>query len=282
MNDLENKILRVRGKKLNLSRPAVMGILNTTPDSFSDGGQFVTKQKAIDRIEEMIGQGSLIIDVGGESTRPGADPVSEETEAQRVIPVLEQAISRFPDTFFSVDTTKYSVAKLALEAGAHIVNDVSGLRKEPQLAELCAEYSAGYILMHSLKDPKTMQEDPDYDSVVCDIMQFLLDQSKKLKAKGVASIIVDPGIGFGKTTEHNLRIIKELKKFSTLGYPVLLGASRKSMIGNVLNKRSVDGRLAGTIAAHYHGLINGAAILRAHDVQEAADSVEMFCRITES
>lgn len=282
MNDLENKILRVRGKKLNLSRPAVMGILNTTPDSFSDGGQFLTQQKAIDRIDEMIGQGSLIIDIGGESTRPGADPVSEETEARRVIPVLEQAISRFPDTFFSVDTTKYSVAKLALEAGAHIVNDVSGLRKEPQLAELCAEYSAGYILMHSLKDPKTMQEDPDYDSVVCDIMQFLLDQSKKLKAKGVGSIIVDPGIGFGKTTEHNLRIIKELKKFSTLGYPVLLGASRKSMIGNVLNKRSVDGRLAGTIAAHYHGLINGAAILRVHDVQEAADSVEMFCRITES
>lgn len=265
-----------------MERPVVMGILNITPDSFSDGGQFVTLNKAIARIEEMIEKGATIIDVGGESTRPGADPVPAKTEAKRVIPVLEKAIPLFPDAFFSVDTTKYSVAKQALEAGAHIVNDVSGLRKEPKLADLCAGYNAGYILMHSLKNPKTMQENPNYNDVAGDILEFLTHQTEKLKKKGVNSIIVDPGIGFGKTTEHNLSIIKELKKFSTLGYPVLLGASRKSMIGNVLNRRSVDGRLAGTIAAHYHGLINGAAILRVHDVQEAADSVEMFCRITES
>jgi len=279
---LKNRTLIVRDKQLNLERPAVMGILNTTPDSFSDGGRFDTLSKALQRTEEMISLGADIIDVGGESTRPGADPVLEETETERVIPVLQKAVKRFPNTLFSVDTTKYAVARQALEAGAHIINDVSGLRKEPKLAGLCAEYKAGYILMHSLKDPKTMQNEPEYDSVVCDILEFLLNQTKSLREQGVSSIIVDPGIGFGKTTEHNLRIIKELKKFSTLGYPVMLGASRKSMIGNVLNKRPVDGRFAGTIAAHYHGLMNGANILRVHDVEAAADSVELFCRISDS
>jgi len=282
MNTLTNKVLAIRGKTLNLDRPVVMGILNTTPDSFSDGGRFDTLSKALQRVEEMIAQGAEIIDVGGESTRPGAEPVSEETEAERVVPVLKEALSRFPNTFFSVDTTKYSVANQALEAGAHIINDVSGLRKELRLADLCASFNAGYILMHSLKDPKTMQNNPEYDSVVCDILEFLLNQTKKLKKEGVSSIIVDPGIGFGKTTEHNLRIIKELKKFSTLGYPVMLGASRKSMIGNVLNNRPVDGRLAGTLAVHYHGLMGGANILRVHDVEAAADTVEIFCRISDS
>lgn len=282
MDHSKHSVLILRDKKLNLSRPVVMGILNTTPDSFSDGGQFNSLDKALRRTEEMISRGADIIDVGGESTRPGADPVSEETEAERVIPVLQEAIPRFPDTLFSIDTTKYSIARKALEAGAQIVNDVSGLRKEPKLADLCAEYNAGYVLMHSLKDPKTMQNDPRYDSVIHDILKFFENQIKELKKKGVSSIIVDPGIGFGKTTEHNLRIIKELKKFSTLGYPVMLGASRKSMIGNVLNNRPVDGRLAGTIAAHYHGLINGAGILRVHDVEAASDSVELFCRISNS
>ena len=279
---MKNRTLILRGKRLELERPVVMGILNTTPDSFSDGGRYDSLSKALQRTEEMISLGADIIDVGGESTRPGADPVSEETETERVIPVIERAVTRFPNTFFSVDTTKYSVARYALEAGAHIINDVSGLRKEPKLAALCAEHNAGYILMHSLKDPKTMQNDPEYDSVVYDILEFLMNQTKILTKQGVSSIIVDPGIGFGKTTEHNLRIIKELKKFSTLGYPVMLGASRKSVIGNVLNKRPVDGRLAGTIAAHYHGLMNGASILRVHDVEAAADSVELFCRISDS
>lgn len=282
MNTLTNKVLAIRGKTLDLERPVVMGILNTTPDSFSDGGRFDTLSKALQRIEEMIAQGAEIIDVGGESTRPGAEPVSEETEAERVVPVLKEALSRFPNTFFSVDTTKYSVARQSLDTGAHIINDVSGLRKQPKLADLCASFNAGYILMHSLKDPKTMQNNPEYDSVICDILDFLLNQTKKLKKQGVSSIIVDPGIGFGKTTEHNLRIIKELKKFSTLGYPVMLGASRKSMIGNVLNNRPVDGRLAGTLAVHYHGLMSGANILRVHDVEAAADTVELFCRISDS
>lgn len=277
-----NTILEVRGKKLDLTKPAVMGILNTTPDSFSDGGRFDTFSKALKRTEEMIDEGARIIDVGGESTRPGAEPVSEKTEILRVIPVLKEALSSFPDTIFSVDTTKYSVAKQALEAGAHLINDVSGLRKEPRLADLCAEYNAGYILMHSLKDPKTMQKDPRYESVAGDILKYLKNGTEKLKKKGVASIVIDPGIGFGKTTVHNLRIIKELKKFSTLGYPVLLGASRKSMIGNVLNNRPTEGRLAGTIAVHYHGLMNGARILRVHDVEEASDSIEMFNRISGS
>lgn len=269
-------ILRIRNKKLDLSTPKVMGILNVTPDSFSDGGEFNHKQTALQRIEEMILQGAEIVDIGGESTRPGSDPVSVDEEASRVLPVLKVAIERFQDTLFSVDTTKYDVARSALEAGAHIINDVSGLQKEPRFAELCAEFNAGYVLMHSQGDPKTMQNNPEYRDVISDITGFLGRQIEFLEKKGVVSVFVDPGIGFGKTLQHNLKIISGLHKFTKFGYPVLMGASRKSMIGKILEDRPADGRLAGTLAVHYHSLLNGAKILRVHDVQEASDSIQVF------
>lgn len=253
-----------------------MGILNVTPDSFSDGGEYNHKQAALQRIEEMILQGAEIVDIGGESTRPGSDPVSVDEEASRVLPVLKVAIDRFQDTFFSVDTTKYDVARPALEAGAHIINDVSGLQKEPRFAELCAEFNAGYVLMHSQGDPKTMQNSPEYRDVVSDITDFLCRQIETLEKKGIVSVFVDPGIGFGKTLQHNLKIISGLHKFTKFGYPVLMGASRKSMIGKILEDRPADGRLAGTLAVHYHSLLNGAKILRVHDVQEASDSIQVF------
>ncbi len=253
-----------------------MGILNVTPDSFSDGGEYTDTEKALIRIEAMIAEGAEIIDVGGESTRPGSNPVSEEEEIKRTIPVLVQALERFPDVIFSIDTTKYGVAKKALEAGVHIVNDVSGLKKEPRLAELCASYGAGYVLMHSQGDPKTMQLNPQYNDVIDEITTFFKEGIEALKQAGVESIILDPGIGFGKTLQHNCSIVAGLKKFSNFGYPLLMGASRKSMIGQILNNRPVDGRLAGTIAVHYHSLLQGASILRVHDVQEAADSIKVY------
>lgn len=252
-----------------------MGILNVTPDSFSDGGRYTDMNRAMDRIHIMQKNGAEIIDVGGESTRPGSDPVSVQEEMDRVIPVLEKAIPIFSKAQFSIDTTKREVAKKALELGVSFVNDVSGL-KDPALADLCAEYNATYILMHSQGDPKDMQKDPQYDDVVADLLAFFEDKLTRLQELGVQKVILDPGIGFGKTLEHNLKLIAHLKEFQKFGFPVLVGASRKSMIGKILDSQPADERLIGTIALHYHALVNGASILRVHDVKEASDSIRIF------
>jgi dihydropteroate synthase len=275
VNGRMNKI-ELRDTILNLERPVVMGILNLTPDSFYDGGKFSETNRAVDRIGSMIADGAAIIDIGGESTRPGSEPVSEEIEINRVIPIFEKAVPVFRDTIFSVDTTKYEVAKMALEAGAHIVNDVSGLRKEPEIANLCGQYHAGYVLMHSIGDPKTMQNNPVYKNLIIEIETFFINSISKLKEAGVKSIFLDPGFGFGKTLVHNLKLVKEMQSFLKFGYPVMAGASRKSMIGTILDGRIADDRLAGTIALHYHCMMNGARLLRVHDVKEAADSIKIF------
>lgn len=279
-NTPENYSLTIRDKTLDLSSPKIMGILNATPDSFSDGGNFNEVEAALGRIGLMISQGAHIIDIGGESTRPGSEPVTEQEELDRVLPILEKAIPQFPDTFFSIDTTKYRVAEEALKLGTHFINDVSGLQKEPRFLELCVQYNAGYIMMHSQDDPKTMQEDPTYENVVSDIKQFLRTRIDKAKEKGLKHIIIDPGIGFGKTLEHNLKLIANLQEFQDLECPILVGASRKSMIGQILNDRPVDDRLTGTVAVHYHAMMNGANIIRVHDVKEAHDSVQVFNAIS--
>ena len=268
--------IKLRDVFLNLEKPAVMGVLNLTPDSFYDGGKYLADDRAIGQIDKMVAEGASIIDIGGESTRPGSDPVPVEIEMNRVIPLLKHAVREFPGTLFSVDTTKYEVAKEALESGVHIINDVSGLRKVPGFAELCTQYQAGYVLMHSIATPKTMQNAPVYKNIVAEMETFFRNGISKLIETGVKSIILDPGFGFGKTLAHNLELVKEMHSFLKLGYPVLAGASRKSMIGAVLNGRASEERLAGTIALHYHCLVNGARILRVHDVKEAADSIEIF------
>lgn len=272
--------VQIRDKILDLSTPKIMGVLNVTPDSFSDGGLFNDPDSALGHIGLMVEQGASIIDVGGESTRPGSDPVTDEEELSRVIPILERAVPEFPETIFSIDTTKYRVAKEALGLNVQIVNDISGLQKEPRLAGLCAEYGAGYILMHSRGDPKTMQEDPVYENVVEDIIDFFEKQSALARGEGVTNIILDPGIGFGKTLEHNLKILSHLDKFTDLRYPLMIGASRKSMLGKLLNEKEVNERLTATIAVHYHAMMKGAKIIRVHDVKAANDSILVYNAIT--
>ncbi|MDI6400468.1 dihydropteroate synthase [Balneolaceae bacterium ANBcel3] len=280
----DNKRFVLSGKALAVSTPAIMGILNVTPDSFSDGGRFQQEKEALEHIERMATEGAHIIDIGGESTRPGAVPVSEEEEASRVVPVIRDAARHFPEVLLSVDTTKYSVAKKALDAGADIVNDISGLRFEPRLAELCAEYQAILVIMHSIGNPQTMQNQPFYSDLIKEIVTFFHEKVDQAAGCGVKQIILDPGIGFGKTVEHNLKIIGDLRAFTEFGYPVLAGASRKSFIGHVLagqnGPREVGNRLQGTLAAHYHALMNGASILRVHDVREASDMVKMYSAIS--
>lgn len=277
----KSPVLQLRDKQLDLSEPKIMGILNVTPDSFSDGGEFNEVESALGRIGLMISQGAAIIDIGGESTRPGSEPVTEREELGRVIPVLDKALSQFPDTFFSIDTTKFAVAKKALERGVHFVNDISGGQKEPRLAQLSAKHKAGYILMHSQGNPKTMQQDPTYDNVVQDIRGFFKSQIKRAEKAGVKSLILDPGIGFGKTQEHNIEILKNIEKFRDLGYPLLVGASRKSMIGRILNDRDVSDRVIGTVAVHYSAMLKGANIIRVHDVKEAKDSILVYKALAE-
>lgn len=265
---------------IRVSKPLVMGVLNVTPDSFSDGGLYQDPSNALQRIEEMLDEGADIIDVGGESTRPGSDVVPAEEERRRVEPVIRLAAQRFPDAYFSIDSMKASVVRAALDAGAHIVNDVSGLQKDPEKADYTAEFGASLIIMHAQGTPKTMQQNPQYDDIIAEISDFLKSQAGLAAERGVSRerIILDPGIGFGKTLKHNLMLFKHLDAITRLGYPVLMGASRKSMIAKLLNGRGVenDGRLAATLALHYDALCKGAAIIRVHDVQQATDSIRIF------
>lgn len=268
--------LHARGKTLDLSRPRVMGILNITPDSFSDGGLFLDPDRAISHVRDMIAQGADIIDIGGESTRPGSDPVPPDQELKRVLPVLEMIRRQFPDVLISVDTTKSEVAGPCLDSGADIINDVSGLQNDPLIATLCGQYDAGLVIMHSKGDPKTMQTNPEYDDVVEEVYTFLKKQTHIAQKAGICDLIVDPGIGFGKTLDHNLSLLAHLNRFSDMGYPVLIGASRKSLIQKLIANRPTDERLPATLAIHYDALMRGASILRVHDVKETVDTVLFF------
>ncbi len=248
-------------------RTLIMGILNVTPDSFSDGGLFYNKDRAMEQVRKMIDAGADIIDVGGESTRPFSDPVPLEEELKRTIPVIKDIRSIYPTIPISIDTTKAEVAKQAIEAGADIVNDVSALRFDEKMADVVSDAGVPVVLMHMLGTPKTMQENPSYRSLLSEIIAFLEERISYAVEKGIEfeQIIVDPGIGFGKTADHNLQIIKNLHFMHTLERPVLLGASRKRFIGAVLN-RPPEKREIGTSVVNTVGILNGAHIIRVHDV----------------
>jgi dihydropteroate synthase len=266
---------RTARRAFDLERPVLMGVLNVTPDSFSDGGRFLGQAEAVGRLEEMQAGGADIIDIGGESTRPGASPVSEEEELRRVMPAVEAAAGQL-DLPVSIDTTKSGVARAALDVGAEVINDISGLRFDAELAELAAASGAGLVLMHIRGEPRTMQLDVHYDDLMGEIVGELRESTERALAAGCQAeqLVVDPGIGFGKTAEHNLQVINELGDLVELGYPVLIGPSRKSFIGKTLGL-DVGERLEATIATCVVGLLRGARIFRVHDVTEARRALDM-------
>lgn len=254
-------------------RTYVMGILNVTPDSFSDGGKYFSLDLAIEHAVKMVEDGADIIDIGGESTRPGSEPVPLEEELRRVIPVIKEVVKRV-DVPISIDTYKSEVAKQALDNGASIVNDISGLRFDEKMVDVIANYKASVVLMHIKGTPKTMQQNPEYDDVISEIYDYLSKSIEIAQGAGIEQIIVDPGIGFGKRLTDNLEIIRRLREFKALGYPVLIGVSRKSFIGNILNL-PVDQRLEGTAGAVAISVWNGANIVRVHDVKEMVRVVKI-------
>ncbi len=262
-------------RKFDFKFAYVMGILNVTPDSFSDGGQFIDRDKAVNYGIEMIELGADIVDIGGESTRPGSDPVSIDEELTRVIPVIEEILKRKPGTIISIDTTKEKVAQEALRSGALIVNDISGGTFEPDIFNVVKMFSAAIILMHIKGEPKTMQASPGYTNVVSEVYDYLATQSEIAFNEGIEKIIIDPGIGFGKRSEDNLTLIERLEDFKSLGFPILIGLSRKSFIGNILNL-PVEDRDDATNALNLFSLSKGARIIRTHNVKHAVQTCKLF------
>ena len=262
--------------------PLIMGILNVTPDSFTDGGKFLDSNTAVNHAMDMIADGADIIDIGGESTRPFSDPVSEREELSRVISVIKKLREK-TDTVISIDTTKSSVADNACNIGADIVNDISGLSFDRRMIDIIIKHDCPIILMHILGNPKTMQENPSYDNLISDINNHLLDRANFALNKGVKkhNIILDPGIGFGKTIDDNFSIINNIDQLNDLGYPVLIGVSRKSFIGKTLDVDE-DNRIEGTIASNIIALDRGCKIFRVHDIIEAKRSLVIANKILNS
>ncbi|RNC67834.1 MAG: dihydropteroate synthase [Desulfuromonadales bacterium] len=266
---------RIGSRVLDLSRPCIMGVLNVTPDSFSDGNRFQGVEQAVESALLMVEEGADIIDVGGESTRPFAAPVSEDEELRRVIPVIEQLAERL-SVPVSIDTYKAAVARRALAAGAEIINDISGLAFDPEMAAAVAESGAGLVLMHTRGRPEIMQTDIIYDDLVAEVIDSLRCSLEMASGAGVAreQIVVDPGIGFGKGVAGNLEILRRLHEFVRLDRPILVGTSRKSFIGSVLN-RPVEERIFGTAATVALALAGGASLFRVHDVKAMRDVADM-------
>jgi dihydropteroate synthase len=260
---------------LDLTRPRVMGILNVTPDSFSDGGDFLSAAAALERARAMVDEGVDIIDVGGESTRPGAQPVSEQEELERVLPVIRAIRAELPVPV-SIDTSKPNVMRAAVAAGARMINDVLALRA-PGALEAARDAKVPVCLMHMQGEPRTMQQDPHYGDVVDDIIAFLRERVRVCEEAGIPRrfLILDPGFGFGKTLAHNLRLLKELRRIAELGFPLLVGLSRKSMLGALLQDAPASERLYGSLAAAVLAVERGASIVRVHDVKPTVDALRV-------
>lgn len=261
-----------------LKKPLIAGILNITPDSFYDGGKFIDFEKAIERGKEIIREGADIIDVGGESSRPGSEPVSEKEELERVIPVIEELVKE--NVIISCDTYKSRVAEKAIESGAKIINDISAFRMDEKLIDIIKGSNCGYVLMHMKGTPKNMQKNPFYDDTIGEITSFFREKLELIEKTGIdlERVVIDPGIGFGKRLVDNLIILKKLDEFKKLGRPIFIGTSRKSFIGGVLNVE-VDQRLEGSLATVVYAYIKGAKIFRVHDVKETKKVIDMVWAI---
>lgn len=272
----KHHLLNCRGHLLDLSKPGVMGILNLTPDSFFDGGRLNSEADILRQAEKMLADGAVILDFGAASSRPGAEPVPEALEMQRLLPAINAVRQRFPEAILSVDTWRANVAQAALDAGASMVNDISAGRFDPEMYQTIARAACPYVLMHMQGSPQTMQIAPKYEDVVQEVLDFFIAEIGKLRALGIVDIVLDPGFGFGKTVAQNYSLLGSLDLFSTVtGLPVLAGVSRKSMICKVLNVNPKDA-LNGTTALHMVALQNGARLLRVHDVREAVEVIKLW------
>ena len=264
--------------KLDFNKPIIMGILNVTPDSFSDGGSYKSTKSAVDKAMIMIEQGATIIDIGGESTSPGSERVSPIEQKRRIIDVISQLKIEMPkDKIISVDTTSSEVAEAAIDLGVEMINDVSGGNEDQRMMSLIAKHNLYYCIMHMQGSPKTMQDNPKYNNVISEIIDFLDFQSKKAMDLGIGKdkIILDPGIGFGKKTEHNLEILKNLENFSQLGFYTLLGTSRKKILGEISGNNNPVDRIAGTCATSALGVMSGINIYRVHDVWQNKQAIDV-------
>lgn len=267
-------LMNCNGRLLDLSEGVIMGILNITPDSFFDGGKFTEERNILKRTEEMITNGATIIDIGGASSRPGAQPVSPKTESQRVLPALKSIRNNFPEVFISIDTYWSEVAQQALHEGADLINDISAGMIDPQMINTIGESNIPYILMHMQGTPETMQEAPAYEDVVYEVSSFLVKRASIFQAAGCKDVIIDPGFGFGKTTVHNYQLLKNLPSLHLLGFPILCGFSRKSMINKILGTTPEEA-LNGTTVLNTIALMAGVHILRVHDVKQAREALDL-------
>jgi dihydropteroate synthase len=274
--ELPSTVWRCRERTLRCERTLLMGILNITPDSFSDGGNYFDLAQAVVRGLKLADEGADIIDVGGESTRPGAATVDEAEELRRVVPVVRTLAER-TNCAISVDTTKSSVARAALKAGAHIINDISAATRDEDMAATVAEFQAGIILMHCQGTPETMQDNPQYDDVVAEVRDYLGARVEALVAAGLPrdNAAVDPGFGFGKTLEHNLTLLRQLDQFTRLGRPIMVGLSRKSMLGALTGQKRPENRVHGGLAALTAAILRGARLVRTHDVAASRDAARV-------
>lgn len=268
------KEIKLGNKVFSLNNSYLFGILNVTPDSFSDGGKYYSVENAVKKGIELLNDGADILDVGGESTRPGADPISEGEEINRIIPVITEIVRLKPDSIISVDTCKAKVAEESLKVGAKIINDISGFIYDTQLLEVIRKYNASYVLMHIKGDPKSMQVNPYYTEVVSEIYDYLATKVELAKKFGIKNIIIDPGIGFGKRVSDNYEIIKRLQEFRGIGQPILIGLSKKSFLGKALNLQ-IDEREDPTLIAETIAIKNGARFIRTHNVKKAKYAIEL-------
>ncbi len=274
----EKQEFDIGGKKISFAKPVIMGIVNITPDSFFDGGKYLNTEAAVQHAKQLVADGADILDLGAESTKPGSDPVKEEEELRRLLPVLD-ALQESPEIKvpISIDTYKPAVAEACIKRGAHIINDITGMQN-PKMREIAAQYRVPIIIMHMQGSPKTMQENPQYVNVVDDILDFLQQQIQVCHGEGIRQIICDPGIGFGKTVKQNLEILNRLKEFEMLHVPLMIGTSRKSFIGKIVGGNA-DDRLEGTIASNVVALANNGHIFRVHDVKQCRRALDMTAAI---
>lgn len=269
---LDNYSINFKGNLISLSRPVVMSILNTTPDSFFDGGKYNSIEKALKKVEKDLNQGATIIDIGGYSTKPGGNKVTIDEEIRRTIPYIEKIVDTFPEINISIDTFRGKVAALAIDAGAGMINDVSAWNIDKEMFETIKKYNVPYVLMHMKGEPKNMQDNPRYENVTKEVIKFLSEKLNMLNSNGISDVIIDPGFGFGKTNADNYKLLKNIELLKVFKAPILAGISRKSMIYKTLKINKLDS-INGTTALNMFALSKGAKILRVHDVKQAMECI---------